>query len=106
MSVDIIATDEFDRRVLQRKDPVLVDFFGPSCAPCKLLAPVLDDLAASQDAMSIVKVDVDASPDIARAYGVRSIPVLKVFVDGAVVKTIIGAKPKSILVSVLADFLG
>jgi len=78
------TTDNFESLVLNSEVPVLVDFYADWCGPCRMLAPVLDELAAEVDDARIVKVNVDESPELAQRYGVSSIPSLKVFQQGRV----------------------
>jgi len=86
------ATDaDFDALVLQSEQPVLVDFWAPWCAPCKMIAPVLDDLAdAYEGRAKIVKVDIQDHPNLGRRFNARSIPMLLMFKDGQVQDTQIG----------------
>jgi thioredoxin 1 len=81
--VEKISTDNFDAAVLASDKPVLVDFYADWCGPCKQLAPMLNDMAAETPAVKIVKVNIDESKKLARAYGIRSVPTLMVFKNGA-----------------------
>jgi thioredoxin 1 len=101
------VTDEtFADEVLKSSKPVLVDFWAEWCAPCRLVAPVLEVLAAEHsDKITIVQLNVDESPRTAAEYDVRSIPTLNVYQDGKVVKTVIGAWPRSALEQDLLEFL-
>jgi thioredoxin 1 len=86
---------------------VLVDFWATWCGPCKMVAPVLDEIAGeNKDKLTVAKLDIDANPSTARDYQVMSIPTMIVFQDGKPVKQIVGAKPKAALLSDLADYLG
>ena len=96
----------FATDVLQSDKPVLVDFWAEWCAPCKMIAPVLDEIASEKsDQLTIVKVNIDENPQVARDYRVLSIPTLSVFKGGEVVKTLTGAKPKSVILQALEDVI-
>lgn len=90
-----VDTQTFDEVVLKSDVPVLVDFWAAWCGPCRAIAPVLDQIAAEQDGkLLIAKLNVDENPDIASRYNISSIPVMKVFDKGEIVREIIGAMPK------------
>lgn len=103
----INATDaSFDADVLNADQLVLVDFWATWCAPCRAIAPVLEELAAEYaDRVKIVKVDVDTNPESAARFGIRSIPTLFVFKNGEKVETVIGGRPKSELNALLDKHL-
>ncbi|MSQ41022.1 MAG: thioredoxin [Dehalococcoidia bacterium] len=93
-----VTGSTFDQEVLQAGTPVLVDFWADWCVPCKMIAPMVDDLAREFDGkVKFTKVDVDADPEIAASYGIRSIPTLLIFKDGKPADQVVGAVPKSML---------
>ncbi|TPW76783.1 thioredoxin [Schumannella sp. 10F1B-5-1] len=96
----------FADEVLASEKPIMVDFWAEWCGPCRAVSPILDKIAEENaDKLSIVKIDVDNNPETAMKYGITSIPAMKVFKNGEVVKTVIGAKPKPALEADLAEFL-
>jgi thioredoxin 1 len=101
----VVHADEktFRKEVLNSEVPVLVDFYADWCGPCRLLGPVLEELAQETPDAKIVKVNVDESPQLAEKYGVRSIPNLLVFKDGQVVDQQVGVASKQQLKSLLAE---
>jgi thioredoxin 1 len=94
-----ITDANFQKEVLNSDKPVLVDFWAVWCAPCKMVAPVVEELAKEYDGkLKVGKLDVDNNPEVSMKYGIRSIPTLMVFKGGKVVEQIIGAVPKRNLV--------
>jgi thioredoxin 1 len=101
-----VTDASFDADVLGSDLPVLVDFWAEWCGPCKMVAPVLEEIAAEHaDRITIAKVNIDDNPEIARRYQIMSIPTMSVFSGGEVVKSIVGAKPKAALLRDLEAYL-
>lgn len=98
----IVSSSEFESVVLNASEPVLVDFFATWCGPCKMLAPVLDEVAeVAGERAKVVKVDIDTSPDLAQRYGVMSVPTLIVFKGGEAVSQVVGVQPKQTILGLL-----
>jgi thioredoxin 1 len=101
-----LTDSTFDEEVNGAETLVLVDFWAEWCGPCKLISPVLAELAADHpDTLRVVKVNVDDSPDVARRFEIMSIPTLMLFKDGVAKKRLIGAKGKQQLLQELQEFL-
>jgi thioredoxin 1 len=101
-----VADSEFDEQVLAADTPVLVDFWAQWCGPCRMMAPMVDEIAGRHAArLRVVKVDIDEAAEIAERYEIMSVPTFAVFVGGALVKRIAGAKAKPALLRELADYL-
>jgi len=101
-----VTDDTFSQDVLNSSKTVVVDFWATWCGPCKMVSPVLDEIAGENaDKITVAKLDIDQNPSTARDYQVMSIPTMIVFQDGKPVKQIVGAKPKAALLNDLADYL-
>ncbi len=96
-----INDTNFNKEVLEEKGIVLVDFFATWCGPCKMLAPILEELDVELKDVKIVKVDVDESPEVSTKYGIQSIPTMKLFKDGQDMQTLVGFLPKDQIISMI-----
>ena len=100
MATVTVDSATFDEKVLNADKPVVVDFWAEWCGPCKMIAPSLEEISEEMgDKVTIAKVDMDANPDLAAKYGVRSIPTLLMFKDGEPTAIQVGAQPKNKLSS-------
>jgi thioredoxin 1 len=103
MNTPALTSATFDAAINQNTVPVLVDFWAAWCGPCKMIAPILDEIAESHEGRAVIaKVDVDAQPELAARFGITSIPTLVLFKDGKAVQTITGVRGKRFLEAVLA----
>ena len=94
MKVLHINKDNFHKEVLNSEKPVLLDFFASWCGPCRMVAPILDEIAEEREDIKVCKVDIDEQPELASRFRVMSVPTLMVMKDGKIVEQSIGAKPK------------
>lgn len=103
----VVGTDNnFDTEVLTSQTPVLVDFWAPWCGPCRMVAPVIDEIATElQGKLKVVKVNTDENYSVASKYGIMSIPTLGIFKQGKLVDSVIGAVPKNYLLTKLNSHL-
>ncbi|MEG4811474.1 thioredoxin [Microcoleus sp. F8-D3] len=107
MSTAAQVTDSsFKQEVLDSEVPVLVDFWAPWCGPCRMVAPVVDEIAQQYEGqVKVVKVNTDENPQVASQYGIRSIPTLMIFKGGARVDMVVGAVPKTTLANTLEKYI-
>lgn len=105
MASSVTTDATFTEDVLQHDGPVLVDFWAPWCGPCKMVAPVLEELSEEWgDKLKVVKLNTDENPETTQAYGITGIPTMNVYQGGEVVKTLVGALPKKKLAQELEQF--
>jgi thioredoxin 1 len=94
-NVKELSDQEFQSEVLQSTEPVLIDFWAPWCGPCRMIAPIVEELASENvGALKVAKINIDNSPNTAASYGVSSIPTLMIFKNGEVVDRFVGVQPK------------
>ncbi len=101
MSVLHINKDNFNEEVLNSDKPVLVDFWATWCGPCRMVAPILDEIAEERPDIKVCKINVDEQPELASTYQIMSIPTLMVVKDGKIVNQSAGARPKAQILSML-----
>ncbi|MGY6500775.1 MAG: thioredoxin [Acidimicrobiales bacterium] len=105
-SITTLSDATFDEEIGAASEPVLVDFWAEWCGPCKMIAPILDEIAGEQDgSLRIAKLNVDDNPGIARRFDVMSIPTMILFKDGQPAARLVGAKPKNAIMSEISDHL-
>lgn len=101
MSVMILNKDNFEEEVMKSEKPVLVDFWASWCGPCKMVSPIVDEIADEHPEIKVGKVNVDEEPELASAFQVMSIPSLFVIKDGKIANQTVGAKPKQEILELL-----
>jgi thioredoxin 1 len=102
----VVTDATFEDEVLKSEKPVVVDYWAEWCGPCRMVAPVLEEIASEHaDKIDVVKLNIDENPTVSQKYGIMAIPTMNVFSGGQVVKQIVGAKPKSAMLKELAEFL-
>jgi thioredoxin 1 len=106
MAADQVTDATFKQEVLENPLPVLVDFWAPWCGPCRMVAPVVEEISEQYDGkVKVVKVNTDENPSVASQYGIRSIPTLMIFKGGQRVDMVVGAVPKTTLANTLEKYL-
>ena len=101
MAVIEIKSTNFQQEVLNSDKPVLLDFWASWCGPCRMVSPIVDEIAEERQDIKVGKVNVDEQPELAAQFGVMSIPTLIVFKDGKIVNQAVGARPKAQILSLL-----
>lgn len=101
MAVVTITKENFEQEVLQSEKPVLLDFWASWCGPCRMLSPIVDEVAEERGDVKVGKVNVDEQPELAGEFGVMSIPTLLVFEQGKLVRQAVGARPKASVLDLL-----
>jgi thioredoxin 1 len=101
MAALTITKDNFEAEVLKSDKPVLLDFWAEWCGPCRMVSPVIDEVAAEVTDVKVGKINIDAQPELAQAFGVMSIPTLAVVKDGKVTGSAVGVRPKQMILDLL-----
>ncbi|MFT4144468.1 MAG: thioredoxin [Mobilitalea sp.] len=101
MSVLTITKENFENEVLKSKEPVLLDFWATWCGPCRMVSPIIDEIAGEVSNVKVGKINVDEQHELALAFKVMSIPTLAIVKDGKVVKSSVGAKPKAAILQMI-----
>ena len=103
MAEIILTKDNFENEVMKAEMPVLIDFWATWCGPCKMIAPIIEEIADERDDIKVCKVNVDDEPELAAAFNISSIPTLAVVKDGRVVNTSVGYKPKEEILDLIEN---
>lgn len=103
MSTLKITKENFEKEVLNSDKPVLLDFWASWCTPCKMVSPIIEEIAGEVTNAKVGKINIDEQPELAQAFSVMSIPTLAVVKNGKVINSIVGARPKSAILKLLAS---
>ncbi len=101
MSITVITKENFEAEVLHSEKPVLIDFWASWCGPCRMLSPLVDEIAEENSSIKVGKVNVDEQPELAQKFDVMSIPMLVAFKDGKAVNSSVGVQPKDSILALL-----
>ncbi len=101
MSALNINKENFQKEVMESEQPVLLDFWAPWCGPCRMVSPVIDQVAVEVKGVKVGKINVDEQPELAGQFGVMSIPTLVVMKNGKVVESVVGVRPKDQIIKML-----
>ena len=101
MSVMNIGKNNFENEVINSNKKVLVDFYASWCGPCRMLSPIIEEIANEREDIKVVKINVDAEPELSAQYGIMSIPTLMVFESGEIIHQMMGARPKDDILDML-----
>lgn len=102
MGITHVTSDNFKQEVLEAKEAVLLDFWAPWCGPCRMLSPIIDELASELPGAKVCKVNIDEQPELAQSFRVMSIPALVAMKDGKVFDSSIGIRPKNAIVEMMS----
>ncbi len=101
MAIVTVTDANFESEVLKSDKPVLIDFWAAWCGPCRMVSPVVDEIAKENPHIKVGKINVDEQPSLAQKYGIMSIPTLMLFKEGRMAQTIIGVRPKAAILQML-----
>ena len=103
MSYIVITKENFEDKVLKSEKPVLIDFWATWCGPCRMVAPIIEEIAEEYDTITVGKINVDEQPELSAAFGISSIPTMVVVKNGKITAQAVGYRPKEDIVKLLED---